>query len=105
VTTVKDGSAARPLLLDAAQPRGELAVHPTACVVCGQTPTPDEVQQALEKIETALRFQRNNIEPTGDEGVEYMLALMTLRRALAGECECPAQAQDVVRTMMEGKNG
>jgi hypothetical protein len=37
MSTNTDGSVASPLLLDATQPRGELAVHPTACVVCGQT--------------------------------------------------------------------
>lgn len=41
-----------------------------------------EVADALNKIETALRFQRNRIEPTGDEGVEYMLALQTIRAHL-----------------------
>jgi formate hydrogenlyase subunit 6/NADH:ubiquinone oxidoreductase subunit I len=54
VSTNTDGSAARPLLPDSTQLRGRLAVHPTACVVCGE----------------------------------------------AG-CECPAQAQEVVKQMME----
>jgi hypothetical protein len=73
VTTVKDGSAARPLLLDAAQLRGELAVHPT-CPVCGQTQcecppgaqevvremmedamTKDECSGALRKAEERMR--------------------------------------------------
>ena len=37
---------------------------------------------ALDKLETALRFQRNGIVPSAEEGIEFMLALKTVRAAL-----------------------
>lgn len=37
---------------------------------------------ALDKLETALRFQRNGIVPSAEEGIEFILALKTVRAAL-----------------------
>jgi hypothetical protein len=94
VTTVKDGSVASPLLLDATQPRGELAVHPTS-----------DAEHAA--------WLADKIVALGDYAKE---AAAMLRRwpdsasrppcPVCGEagCDCPRDVQAVVREMMEGKN-
>jgi uncharacterized membrane protein len=87
--TNTDGSVASPLLLDSTRPRGEPAVHPT-CPVCGEV--------ALLSLPTVV-FP---VAVVGELAAGAYYRAEDVRRLLAGgACECPAQAQELVKQMME----
>jgi hypothetical protein len=95
--TNTDGSVARPLLPDAAQPRGELAVHPTHANTefSGRV-----IEVDYERSTLLVRYEGAPPEV----GINVTLASLPAPPCpVCGQtqCECPPGAQEVVRTMME----
>jgi hypothetical protein len=99
VSTNTDGSVASPLLLDATQPRGELAVHP----IHANTEFSGRVIEVdYERSTLLVRYEGAPPEV----GINVTLASLPPPCPVCGEagCDCPRDVQSVVRTMMEGKN-
>jgi hypothetical protein len=93
---VTDGSVDSPLSLDATQPRGELAVHPTHANAefSGRV-----IEVDYERSTLLVRYEGAPPEV----GINVTLASLPAPRCpVCGQthCECPPGAQEVVRKMM-----
>jgi hypothetical protein len=108
VTTIKDGSVASPLLLDSTRPRGKPAVHQQHArigdtIECDvQHPFQRTIRMKLETPAAAAYGNHLLMDPKSG----WRLAGTAGACPVCGEagCDCPRDVQDVVRTMMEGKN-
>jgi hypothetical protein len=109
VSTNTDGSVARPLLLDATQPRGELAVHPTNVASAeGERLVPDPACKTCHgEGRYVAGYSGRDDDGNAPIWEDCDCFIPADACPVCGEagCDCHRDVQDVVRTMMEGKNG
>jgi hypothetical protein len=105
--TNTDGSVDSPLSLDSTRQGGKPAVHPTArvgdTIECDvQHPFQHTIRMKLETPAAAAYGNHLLMDPKSG----WRLAGTAGACPVCGEagCDCPRDVQDVVRTMMEGKN-